>query len=325
MKKRLAGLLTGIAALTMVAGTAVAAEEATLDYSDQLYIEVAANSNLPYFADHMLGMETAGKELGVKTEYVGPADYDLDAMIEAFQTAIAKKPNGIVVIGFDDALGALIDQAWEAGIPCVAVDGNINNCKKLAFVGTGNVAAGEEGGTYVAEMLGGSGKVAILTKPGQGNLEERMQGYENALAAYPDIEIVQVGDTQSDSTVAAQTAATILQQYPDLDCFICVEAAGGSGASTAVKEAGKEGEVKIICFDRDDEVVQGIEDGVITASVVQQTALMPYYAVEILMAYNNSNIEITSNNEAAGLTGTPVSVDTGSVIMDSSNVEYFKR
>lgn len=321
-KKMVCAALAGVMAMGLLA-TGVSAE--AIDHSDELYIQVAANSNLPYFADHMLGLETAGEELGVQTEYVGPADYDLDAMIESFQTAIAKKPNGIVVIGFDDALGALVDEAWEAGIPCVAVDGNINNCKKLAFVGTGNVAAGEKGGEYVAEMLGGSGKVAILTKPGQGNLEERIEGYMNVFENYPDIEVVQTGDTQSDSIVAAQVASTILQQYPDLDCIVCAEAAGGSGAATAVREAGKEGQVKIVCFDRDDEVVQGIEDGVITASLVQQTALMPYYAVEILMAYNNSEIQITSDNEAAGLTGTPVSVDTGSVIMDSSNVEYFKR
>ena len=325
MKKRLlTALLTGAMVMGMTMGS-VHAEEATSDHSDQLYIQVAALSNLPYFADHMLGMETVGKELGVQTEYVGPADYDLDAMIEAFQTAIAKKPNGIVVVGFDDSLGAMVDQAWDAGIPCVVVDGDINNCKKLAFVGTGNVAAGEQGGQYVADALDGKGKVAILTKPGQGNLEQRIEGYMNVFDQYPDIEVVQTGDTQSDSTVAAQVTATILQQYPDLDCIVCAEAAGGSGAATAVKEAGKEGQVTIICFDRDDEVVQSIEDGVITASLVQQTALMPYYAVEILMAYNNSNIEITSDNEAAGLTGTPVSIDTGSVIMDINNVEYFKR
>jgi ABC-type sugar transport system substrate-binding protein len=47
----------------------------------------------------------AGKELGVRTEYVGPADYDMNAMNAALEQAIAKKPNGIVVVGFEDTCG----------------------------------------------------------------------------------------------------------------------------------------------------------------------------------------------------------------------------
>lgn len=148
------------------------------DKSDQLYIEVACNSNLSYFYDHMLGCETAGEELGVRTEYVGPAEYDIDGMIAAFETAIAKQPNGIVVIGFEDTLGPVIDKATEAGIPVITVDGDVNDCSRICFVGTGNYNAGYTGGQYLAEAIGGKGQIALMTKPGQANLEERIQGYQ---------------------------------------------------------------------------------------------------------------------------------------------------
>ncbi len=71
---------------------------------DQLYIEVSALGNLDYFYDHKLGLEIVGKELGVRTEYIGPAEYDMNAMVAAFEQAIAKKPNGIVVVGFEPSL-----------------------------------------------------------------------------------------------------------------------------------------------------------------------------------------------------------------------------
>ena len=140
----------------------------------------------------------------------------MNAMIAAFEQAIAKKPNGIVCVGFEDTLGPIIDKAIEAGIPVVTVDGDVPNSKRIAFVGTGNYNAGYQGGQYLADAIGGKGKVAIMTKPGQGNLEERINGYKAALANYPDVEIVQIADTQSDSVVAAQAAATLLQKYPDL-------------------------------------------------------------------------------------------------------------
>ena len=78
--------------------------------------------NLPYFIDHRLGIEFAGQELGVKTKFVGPVDYDMTAMINTFEQIIAEKPAGILVVGFDPALKPSIDKAIDAGIPVVTLD-----------------------------------------------------------------------------------------------------------------------------------------------------------------------------------------------------------
>lgn len=295
------------------------------DTKDQLYIQVSALGNLDYFYDHKMGLEFVGKELGVRTEYVGPAEYDMNAMVAAFEQAIAKKPNGIVVVGFEPSLNSIVEKALNEGIPVVTVDADLPDSGRLAFVGTGNVNAGKMGGEYIAELIGKKGKVVIMTKPGQSNLEERVLGYQQALENYSEIEIVQIVDTQSDPVVAAQAAAAVIQRFPDLAAIICVEAAGGSGAATAVREANLAGTVKIIAMDRGNEVIDAIEEGVISASVAQQTALMPYYAVQILYNLNNSKVEITSNNAAANVLGIPATVDTGVIIVDSSNAQYFKR
>lgn len=343
MKKLLALALAVVMLLTMVAcntqttqkteepkteqKSETKTETAAADNSkkDQLYIEVSALGNLDYFYDHKLGMKKVGEELGVRTEYVGPAEYDMNAMVAAFEQAIAKKPNGIVVVGFEPSLDPIVKKAMDAGIPVVTVDADLPTSERIAFVGTGNVNAGRTGGEKLAELLGKKGKVAIMTKPGQSNLEERVAGYKEALSKYPDVEIVQIVDTQSDPVVAAQAAAALLQKYPDLAGIACVEAAGGSGAATAVKEAGLAGKVKIIAMDRGNEVLQAIEEGVISASVAQQTALMPYYAVQILYNLNNSKVDITTDNKAAGVKGVPSMIDTGVIIVDSNNYKYFKR
>jgi len=302
-----------------------AAAPAANPYADQLYIEVSALGNLDYFYDHKLGMEMVGKELGVRTEYVGPAEYDMNAMVAAFEQAIAKKPAGLVVVGFEPSLNSIVDKAVDMGIPVVTVDADLPGSKRMAFVGTGNFNAGVVGGNKLADLIGKKGKVAIMTKPGQSNLEERIAGYKSALAAYKDIQIVQIADTQSDPVVAAQAAAALLQKFPDLVGLACVEGAGGSGAATAVREAGKAGKVKIVSMDRGAEVLAAIEEGVISASVAQQTALMPYYATIIMYNYNNSKVAITSDNKAAKVSGIPVTVDTGAIVVDSSNVKLFKR
>jgi ribose transport system substrate-binding protein len=320
----LAAALVALSACAPKAGPAQAAAPAD-STSDQLYVEVSALGNLDYFYDHKMGMEMVGKELGVRTEYVGPAEYDMNAMVAAFEQAIAKKPAGIVVVGFEPSLNSIVDKAVDMGIPVVTVDADLPGSKRMAFVGTGNFNAGVVGGNKLADLIGKKGKVAIMLKPGQSNLEERVAGYKQALAQYKDIKIVQLVDTQSDPVVAAQAAAALLQKYPDLAGIACVEAAGGSGAATAVREAGKAGKVNIIAMDRGAEVLSAIEEGVISASVAQQTALMPYYATAILYNYVNSKVAITSDNKAAKVSGIPVVVDTGAIVVDKDNVKYFKR
>ena len=112
---------------------------------DETYVEVLALTNLPYFIDHELGLEFAGKELGVKTKFVGPVDYDMTAMVNTLEQTIAEKPAGILVVGFDPALKPSIDKAADAGIPIVTLDAEVYGSKRLTFLGTGNVNAGKVG------------------------------------------------------------------------------------------------------------------------------------------------------------------------------------
>ncbi len=290
-----------------------------------LYFLVSAMGANSYFYDHKMGLEKAGELFGVETQYKGPPDWNMPAMIQSIELAVARDPGGIMVIGFEESLNDAVDKAVEAGIPVVTLDSDLPNSKRVAFVGTGNYGAGYRGGLKLAELVGGRGKVAVLTKVGQPNLEERVRGYREALAQYPDIEIVRVADTKSEVPMAAQAAAAVLAAIPDLAGFGCVEAAGGAGCATALREADMAGKVKVVAMDRDNDILNYIREGVIDATIAQQTALMAYYGLAILYQLNHHEIPISSDNGAAGVTGAPRVIDTGTVLVDKSNCEYFMR
>ncbi len=291
---------------------------------DDLYILVSALGSNSYFYDHKMGLKEAGEFFGVDTQYKGPPDLNIPAMIQAIELAVARKPGGIMVIGFEESLNNAVDSAVEAGIPVVTLDSDIPNSKRLTFIGTGNYDAGYRGGIKLGELVG-SGKVAILTKVGQPNLEERVRGYRDALATFPGIEVVKVADTKSEVPMAAQAAAAVLSANRDLAGFGCVEAAGGAGCATALREADMAGKVKVVAMDRDNDILNFIRNGVIDATVVQQTALMPFYGLAILYQLNHGDIPISSDNAKAGISGVPRSIDTGTVLVDSSNCELFMR
>lgn len=324
MKKRILCLTVCILMLTtLFAGFGVKA--ASVVEKDELYIGVYCLGNLEYFYDHKIGLEAAGKMMGVKTKYVGPPDYDINAMITAFEAAIAEKPAGIITFGAEDSLLPVINKAIDEGIPVVTVDGDIKNSKRIAFVGTGNYNAGVLGGRKLGEVLGGKGKVVILTEPNISLHRDRYQGYQDGLADFPDIEIVQVGDTKADPILTIQIVSAMLQKYPDLAGIGCTDAVGGAASAIAVEEAGLVGKVKILSMDRDRQVLEKIEKGIIEGTIVQKSALMPFFALQIIYNMRHADIEITTDNKAAGLIAAPFMIDTGVVYVEKTTAKYYIR
>ena len=303
------------------------------DYSDwevtppepnETYYWIGAVVEIPYFIDHRLGIEAAGKELGVKTRFLGPTGYDIPAMIDTIEQAIVQKPAGIEIIGFVEELAPVINKALAAGIPVVTLDADTATSDRYTFIGTGNYGAGQMSARLLAEEIGGSGKVAVTSVVGQTNLEERTQGFKDYMAAnHPGIKLVQVIDHKSDMNLAISGVKAVMQAHPDLKGVAAVEATGGSGAATAVKEMGKVGQVKIVSMDRDDTTLKSIEDGIIQASVAQRTSLMSYLGVKLMYYYNHARIPITLDDEAANIISMPASVDTGTIIINKDNAKYF--
>jgi len=62
------------------------------------------------------------------------------------------------------------------------------------FIGTDNFRAGQESGKRIADLLKGHGDIAVVTIPGQLNLDERVRGVNEALKKYPGIKVVQTLD-----------------------------------------------------------------------------------------------------------------------------------
>lgn len=291
--------------------------------SDELYIYVSAMGNLEFFNADKYGWAWAGKTLGVDAEYVGPAEVDANAEAAALDQAIARKPAGIGVLAWDPVLEPGINKAMDAGIPVVTIVADLPNTKRLAFIGSSQHDLGFVGGKNLAEALGGNGKVAILSLPGVGIFDDREQGFRDAFAAYPGIEVVQVGDTKADIAVAVSTAKAILQKYPDLAAFVGTDSTAGMGAATAVKEAGLVGKVKTVAMDRNSDVLQAIADGTLTGSVVQDDAAMAFWALQVLYNYNHHQAPLTADNKAAGVQTGPYNIFMTTNYVDKTNYQYY--
>src|SRR5579863_2477831 len=241
---------------------------------DERYIFVASNVKLPYWDEAEAGLREGSKAMGVKAELTGPDTYSPEQELDAFQKAVAQKPAGIMLAATRPELfKSAIDNAVTEGIPVICVDGDVPDSKRVLFIGTDNFRAGTESGKRMADILKGSGKVIVITIPGQLNLDERLKGVEDALKKYPGIKIVHTLDDKGDPRSANDQISALLGKEK-VDGIICLEASGGSGSAEALHRLDQTGKVAIVAFDKDPETLEAIEKGWINATIVQKPYIM---------------------------------------------------
>src|SRR6516162_8890828 len=206
--------------------------------SDEKFIMIAVNNQLPYWQEAKAGFMAAAAELKVQAKFIGPDTYDPKAEQKALQDILLQKPSGILIHVADPAVLMYdIDKAIAAGVPVVTFDADAPVSKRLFFIGTNNYQAGLLGGKRLAEELKDKGNVVVFTMPEQTNLAERLRGYREALARYPDVRIVRVVDIAGDPRVAFDTTAEIIGKEGDkVNAFVCLEAQAGREVATVLND-----------------------------------------------------------------------------------------
>jgi len=293
---------------------------------EQTYYFIGVSIGNPYWVDARIGFKERGDQLGVKTEFTGPVDSNVQGQATQLDQVVAQKPNGILISPADaESLKPGIDRAIDAGIPVITVDTDSPQSKRLCYVGTANYESGLVVGTLLAKALGGKGKVGISNLSGQWNLEERERGVKDALKAYPDIHYVQTVNDRADDQIAVTRNREMISANPDLAGICGLNAASGPGIAKAVLESGKKGQIKIVCFDRNEDMLNYIADGTIEASVAQKTHLMASLALQMLYDLNNGKIGHLPDWRVAQAPPLPASVDTGIMVITKDNVEQFRH
>jgi len=160
--------------------------------------------------------------------------------------------------------------------------------------------------------------------PDQQNLQDRLRGYRDALAKTPDIKITRVVDIQGDPRIAFDTTTQIVGKERDkVDGFICLEAQSGkevAGVLNSYHVAGK----AVIAMDTDQETLDWIQKGVIAATISQKPYTMAFVGMQMLdNLYHHKPPSLDKDWSIDNYSPIPSFVDTGSDLIDKSNVDSF--
>jgi len=294
--------------------------------NSERYILITVNSKLPYWQTARAGLEKAAALYGVKSDVRGPDTYDPQAEVQEFRAALGLKPAGILVSVADAGLmKPAIDEAVNAGIPVITIDSDAPDSKRLYFIGTNNVQAGQIGGQRVVDKLHGKGNVVFYTMP-QTNLDQRLKGYKDVFADHPGIKIAEVFNIKGDSGNAFDRTMHYLtdKSAEKIDAFICLEASAGKDVAEALKRQNATDRL-VIAMDVDEATLDLIKSGTIDATIAQKPYTMAYYGLKCLDDIHHYPIDLKKDYSWDSFAPVPAFVDTGVSLVDKINVDVYLR
>ena len=319
----------GLAAVMATAsmGTTAFADGLELEaHPDQTYSMVTFLSGYSFWTECWRGFQDAAKMLGVEAKYGGTTEYDVNSAVTSLEQVIALKPTGMAVTCMDaDAYKDPINNAIESGIPIVTFDSDSPDSNRTTFLGTSNYQAGVTAADYIGEKLGGKGRVACLTRTGQSNINERIDGFTTEIAdKYPDIEMVQVVDAGNDENEAATNLSSLLSTDSDIDYIFAALQQAVLGTETALSEAGLTGKIKVVGFDTDSTTLDSIKSGSVEATLSQSPYAEGFWSmIYVYMLANQDCIKSTDDWYAKGFPSLPATGDSGCSVVTAENADMY--
>jgi len=247
-------------------------------------------ANNPFFIDMQKGAEEEAKKLGVNLiVQAAEREVDVEKQMQIIENLIQAKVAALCVTpsGSREIVPA-IDKANRAGIPVVIVDTRVD-AKALAeskgkiasFIGSDNYEGGKLAGEFIAQRLGGKGKVVVLEGiPGHETGDSRLKGFRDAIKATPGIEIVASQTANWERDQGFNVFQNILQSHPEVQAVFACSDLMALGAVEAIAAAKKTGQITVVGFDASDEARKAVLSGTMDATVAQSPATMGAMAVE---------------------------------------------
>lgn len=241
-----------------------------------------------FWSSVLAGAQQAAKENDVEIFWAGPdREGDREKQIQIVEDFIVKKVSGIVLAPTDSAaLVPVIERAAAARIPVVIIDSDAATKKRVSFVATDNYAGGAVAAEYMARLLGGKGRVAVIKyMAGSASTTARENGFiETLKKKYPDIQVVEDRYGMDTVETALSAAEDVLTRHKELDGIFACNESTSCGALRALESQGRAGSVRMIGFDAADALLKGLQNGHIDALVVQNPRAMGYSGVSNAVA-----------------------------------------
>lgn len=267
----------------------------------------------PFWVIAQRGAEKAGEDLDVNVEVRMPPQGVADQK-RMVQELLAQNVDGIAISPIDpENQNELLKEIAERSI-LITQDSDAPESPRQCYIGMDNYTAGRMCGELVKEALPDGGEVMLFVgRLGQANARQRRQGVIDELmdrshdgSRYDEPgEVIKndkysILDTRTDDfdhPQAKANAEDAIANHPNLKCMVGLFAYNPPLCLEAIRDAGKLKEIKVVSFDENEASLQGIMDGTVVGTVVQNPYQYGYESVRVLKALANGDKSVIPENE----------------------------
>mgnify|MGYP001039291895 CR=1 FL=1 len=256
------------------------AEEAVDE--EMTFVLIPKSVGHPFWGDLEKGMAARAEELGVTAIFDGPEEALAEGQIEIFENYLAMGVDAIGMAPNDPAtVPALVESSEAAGSLFLTFDTDAPDSGRPLYIGTDNIEGGKQGAEAMLELMDYSGKVALVTGGLTAlNLNQRLDGFKEAAAAYPEVEIVETVAHGDALETGVPLIEDLLTAHPDLKAIYAVS--GPNIVAEALETQGFEpGQLIVFGFDIFEPIPTLMRDGWIQGTVAQR----PYMEGQLVVQW----------------------------------------
>ncbi|MFN8418577.1 MAG: sugar ABC transporter substrate-binding protein [Anaerolineae bacterium] len=241
----------------------------------------------PFWSVVKRGVDQAATDMRVTTEYQAPGTFDMVAMAQLIDAAVASQPDGLVVSVPDaDALGPSIKAAVAAGIPVISINSGSDvaaDLGVLAHIGQTEYEAGKGAGDRMA-AAGAKNALCVNQEVGNVGLDLRCQGFTDAMTA-AGAKVAVLAVDLADPTGAQNKISAALSADATVDSILTLGPTGAAPALAALTDGGQLGKILLATFDLSPDVLAAVRDGNMLFAIDQQQYTQGYLAIVYMTLY----------------------------------------
>lgn len=278
------------------------------------------------------GANAAGEAENVKVSVITPTQ-GMTEQTHKVQDLLTRGTDGIAISPIDPKNQVeTLDKAAAKTI-LITHDSDAPQSKRRVYIGMDNYEAGLVCGKTLREAMPDGGKVMIfIGRVDQDNSKRRRQGFIDGFLgrdpdpsrddpssgeiASDDKKFVVLGTMldQFDMIKAKQNVEDAVTRYPDLNGMVGLFEYNPQMIIEALGPLHKLGKVKIMAFDENFATLQGIKDGTVVATIVQNPYQYGYQSIHVLNELHKGNQSVIP---ASGFIDIPLRIIT------KTNVDEF--